>query len=132
MIRRRALGLALLLLLLVPGLGGCASVNASSPPDWAYFDVVVHPGGGIPATLGFYGGAAVWSPVGWVLGCFLPYPADEWVERRPGEALGTAVGLVLGAPFHLIALPFGSSGPPAEKDSPERPVPSTEPSHHPP
>ncbi len=109
--RRRALGLALLLPFLVPGLGGCASVGASAPPDWAYFDVVVHPGGGIPATLGFYGGAAAWSPVGFVLGSLLPYPADEWVARVPGEVLGTGIGLVLGAPFHLVALPFGSSGP---------------------
>ena len=43
------------------------------------------------------------------------------VEMYPGHWLGTAVGGVLGLPFHLIALPFGASGPPEEKGpEPER------------
>lgn len=119
MIRRKALALALLLALAAPGGAGCASITASTPPDWAYFDVVVHPGGGIPSTLGYYAGTAIWSPFGFVLGGLLPYPADEAVARKPGEGLGTVIGLVLGAPFHLLALPFGASGPP-EDPTPER------------
>jgi hypothetical protein len=113
-IRRKALALALLLALAAPGAAGCATATASTPPDWAYFDVVVHPGGGIPSTLGYYAGTAIWSPFGWVLGGLLPYPADEAVARKPGEGLGTVLGLVLGAPFHLIALPFGAAGPPED------------------
>jgi len=87
-------------------LPGCSAISAFTPPDWGYFDVVQHPTGGIPATLGYYGGVGVWSPVGILLGAVLPFPADEavWV---PGEGLGTVVGLALGAPFHLVALPFG-------------------------
>ena len=117
---RRCRGLVLLLAILAPPLGGCGAISANTPPDWACFDVVLHPGGGIPATAGYYGGVAVWSPVGFVLSGLVPYPADEAVAREPGHWLGTAVGLVLGAPFHLAALPFGTAGPP------EDPVPDPE------
>ncbi len=93
---------------------GCGLVSASAPPDWGYFDVVGHPTGGIPATLGFYGGAAVWAPAGYVLSGILPEPVDEPVGRVPGEILGTTAGLAVGAPFHLLALPFGGGGTPPD------------------
>ena len=86
---------------------GCGLVSAYAPPDWGYFDVVGHATGGIPATLGYYGGVAVWSPAGYLLSGILPEPGDGPVGREPGHLLGTAVGLVVGAPFHLVALPFG-------------------------
>ena len=108
-------------LLLAPVLGGCASVTRQAPPECAYFDVVVHPGGGIPATVGYYTGAIVWAPVGFIVGGLLPDPVGGAVEMYPGHWLGTAVGGVLGLPYHLIALPFGPSGPPEEKGpEPER------------
>ena len=103
----------LLPFLLLP-LGGCALVSRQAPPECMWFDVVVHPGGGIPASLGYYLGAFVWAPVGVVAGGILPAPADEAVALYPGHWLGMAVGGVLGAPFHLIALPFGPSGPPED------------------
>jgi len=118
---RRRLLVPFLLAALAPALGGCAAVTRQAPPECAYFDVVVHPGGGIPATLGYYTGAIVWAPVGFIVGGLLPEPAGEAVEMYPGHWLGTAVGGVLGAPFHLIALPFGPSGPP--EDPPEAPPP---------
>ena len=98
---------------------GCA---VTTPPDWAWFDVVLHPGGGIPSSLGYHGAASLWAPVGIVAGGLLPAPADEAVATKPGHWLGTGVGVVLGAPFHLIALPFGSSGPPAEPPPPVKPT----------
>lgn len=111
---RLRLLLPFLLLPLASPLGGCALVSNQAPPEVAYFDVVVHPGGGIPASVGYYAGAFVWSPVGLVLGGLLPYPADEAVAKYPGHWLGTGVGGVLGAPFHVLALPFGPSGPPED------------------
>ena len=129
--RRRASAgkkaLLLLVLLAIPpsALGGCSLVANQAPPEWGYFDVVTRPGGGIPASLGYYAGAFAWSPVGLVLGGLLPYPADEAVALYPGHWLGTGVGLAFGAPFHLIALPFGASGPAEEKGpgSPAEPTP---------
>jgi hypothetical protein len=99
--------------------GGCA---ATAPPDWAWFDVVLHPGGGIPASLGYHAGASIWTPVGLLTGGLLPPPADEFVATGPGHWIGTGVGLVVGAPFHLVALPFGTAGPP-----PDPPPPAKEP-----
>jgi hypothetical protein len=113
----------LLPFLLLP-LTGCALVSRQAPPECMWFDVVVHPGGGIPASLGYYLGAFVWAPVGVVAGGLLPAPADEAVALYPGHWLGTAVGGVLGAPFHLIALPFGSSGPPEDPPVAPKPEPS--------
>lgn len=97
----------ILLACLATALGGCSTMDAFTPPDWGYFDVVDHPVGAIPATGGYYAGVAVWTPVGLILGGLLPSPADATVGWGPGEALGTGVGLILGAPFHLLALPFG-------------------------
>ena len=90
---------------------------------------MLHPTGGIPAALGFYGGVAIWSPAGVILDGLLPYPVDRPVAWGPGEAIGTGIGLVLGAPFHLVALPFslfsggeGEEPPPAEPPvDPSRP-----------
>jgi hypothetical protein len=112
-VRRRLL----LPFLLLP-LCGCSLVSSQAPPEWGYFDVVTRPGGGIPASLGYYAGVAVWSPVGILLGGLLPAPADEAVAKAPGHWIGTGVGLVLGAPFHIVALPFGAAGP-AEEKGPE-------------
>ena len=89
---------------------GCGLVSAYAPPDWGYFDVVGHATGGIPATLGYYGGVAAWAPAGYIFGGILPEPVDGPVARTPGEILGTVLGLVLGAPLHLVALPFGGHG----------------------
>ena len=97
---------------------GCA---VTTPPEWAWFDVVLHPGGGIPASLGYHAGASIWAPVGILAGGLLPAPADEAVATKPGHWLGTGVGVVLGAPFHLIALPFGTSGPPEDPLPPPPP-----------
>ena len=102
----RAIGLLLLLPFLAVALGGCAAVSSFTPPDWDYFDVVLYPAGGVPASLGYYLGVAVWSPVGFILSGLLPYPVDEVVAWSPGEGIGIAIGTVLGAPFHLLALPF--------------------------
>jgi hypothetical protein len=110
---RRALPLPALVLALAAG--GCASAPPP-PPDGAWFDVVLHPAGGIPANLGYYGGVAAWSPVGFVLGGLLPEPANGIVVREPGRVLGTGLGVVVGAPFHLVALPFGPSGPTEEPE----------------
>jgi hypothetical protein len=102
----RAIVLVLVLALLLPPLCGCAAVSAFEPPDWDWFDPVLYTSGGVPASLGYYLGVAVWSPAGMILAGPLPYPADETVAWAPGEGLGVALGVVLGAPFHLLALPF--------------------------
>ena len=115
-----ARGLALTLALSIPLLGGCAAISEHTPPEGAYFDVVGHPTGAVPATLGYYGGVALWTPVGLVLGGLLPYPVDEGVYNGPAEVLGTGIGLIIGAPFHLVSLPF-RSGPKEE----EKPAPSS-------
>lgn len=94
--------------------GGCGLVSSYAPPDWGWFDVVGHPTGGIPATLGYYGGVTLWSPFGYVLAGILPEPVDEPIGREPGHVLGSAVGLAVGAPFHLIALPFEGGGTPPD------------------
>ena len=41
-------------------------------------------------------------------------PVDEFVATGPGHWIGTGVGLAVGAPFHLVALPFGAAGPPPD------------------
>ncbi len=107
---RRRLAAACLLSVSSLSPAGCSTISEFTPPDWAWFDVVGHPTGGIPATLGYYAGVAAWTPAGFVLGGLLPYPADEAVGKVPGEVLGTGVGVVLGAPFHLLALPFEGGG----------------------
>lgn len=120
---RKAPAVLLAAALALPG-AGCASTQ---PPDWAWFDVVLHPGGGIPASLGYHLGASLWTPIGLVTGGLLPEPADEAVATEPGHWIGTGLGLVLGAPFHVIALPFGTAGPPPDappeprKPEPEKP-----------
>jgi hypothetical protein len=110
----------LLAVLLLPG---CAAISEHTPPDWGTFDVVGHPTGAIPATLGYYGGVAVWTPAGIVLGGLFPYPVDEAVAKGPGEVIGTVVGFVLGAPFHILALPFEGGGPEPEEPPPVPPAP---------
>jgi len=108
---RRLRAMALVAALVLPG-AGCAS---TAPPDWAWFDVVLHPGGGIPASLGYHLGASIWTPVGLVAGGLLPAPADETVATVPGHWIGTGLGVVVGAPCHLVALPFGTRGPPPDE-----------------
>lgn len=117
---RRPAALLLAAALLLPG-AGCATTQ---PPDWAWFDVVLHPGGGIPASLGYHAGASLWAPVGLVVGGLLPEPADQAVATGPGHWIGTGLGFVVGAPFHLIALPFGTAGPPPDSAAPPPPPPS--------
>ncbi len=104
---RSVVAAVLVLALLALPLGGCSAFEAFTPPDWSYFDVVQHPVGGVPATGGYYLGVAAWSPVGFLLGALLPEPLDSTIGWGPGEAMGTGLGLVLGAPFHLCAFPFG-------------------------
>ena len=102
---------AVLLVLAVASLpSGCALVSEHNPPDGAWFDVVGHPTGGVPATLGYYAGVTAWTPFGFVLGGLLPSPLGELVSNGPGEVLGVAAGGVLGAPFHLAAWPFSGGG----------------------
>lgn len=108
-ILRRALAAALLCAAALAATG-CSALGRYTPPDWAWFDVVGHPTGAVPATLGYYGGVLAWSPAEFVLVGLLPWPADEVVGRGPGAVLGTGAGLVLGAPFHLLALPFSGGG----------------------
>jgi len=109
---------ALLAAALASPAAGCAT---TSPPDWAWFDVVLRPGGGIPASLGYHAGASCWTPVGLLVGGLLPAPADEAVATLPGHWIGTGIGLAVGAPFHLVALPFGESGPPPDPPPPAPP-----------
>lgn len=114
---------AALLAALAPAAAGCASVSNHAPPEWGWFDVVVRPGGAIPANLGYYGGVALWAPVGFVVGGLLPEPVDGAVRRWPAEALGVPLGLALGAPFHLVALPFGDRVPGEEEPAVVEPPP---------
>ena len=103
----RALALVLVVAVSSPG---CALVSEHTPPDGAWFDVVGHPTGGVPATLGYYAGVTVWTPFGFVLGGLLPGPVDGVVRDGPGEVLGVSLGAALGAPFHLAAWPFTRGG----------------------
>ncbi len=109
-------------LLLALAAAGCAAV----PPDWAYFDVDRHPVGAAPAQAGYYVGAYVVAPP--VLFCFLGLSglggSTDWGDKESWKVMeeaaggfGVTTGLILGAPFHLLALPFGSRGP----DEPEPP-----------
>lgn len=105
----RPIALAAVLVAAAGSGSGCAAVGAADawvPPDWGYFDVTDHPTGGIPATVGYVVGVTAWAPVGFIVGGLLPAPADAVVGWTPGEVLGTGVGLAVGAPFHLVALPF--------------------------
>ncbi len=117
---RKPAAVALLALGFLAG-PGCAVVSGHSAPDGAWFDVTGHPTGGIPASLGYYGGVALLVPVEWLLGGVLPPPVDGPVSRAPGDVVGTGLGLVLGAPFHLLALPFGGGGGKEEEEGEPRP-----------
>ncbi len=106
--RPRPFSLLLLLPFMLAAVGGCAV----SPPEWGCFDVDRHPVGAVPSQAGFYAGAYVVYPLSilcmelftlghWNWG---PSPADNVLSA----GIGVATGVVLGAPFHLVALPFGA------------------------
>ena len=103
-----------LVLLLVLSVAGCAV----TPPEWAWFDVDRHPVGAVPAQGGFYLGAYVLAPA-FVFVCVVLISlggngevfSPSWEGLRGlSVVIGTGLGLILGAPFHLLALPFGSRG----------------------
>jgi hypothetical protein len=86
--------------------GACASPVGDAPPAWEWFDVTSRPVGAAPATAGWALGHLAWVPAGLVLDTVLP----EFVAYAPGDAVGLACGLALGAPFHLVSAPFGRAG----------------------
>jgi len=99
-----------LVLLLALAAAGCRL----SPPEWAYFDIERHPVGAIPANAGFYAGAYVVGPVLVFmivaitnLDGNVDTTSATWDGVR-GFCCGTGIGVgaVLGAPFHLLGLPF--------------------------
>ena len=92
---------------------GCAV----RPPDWAYFDTDRHPVGATAACSGYYAGAYVVYPVTmatvFLLGLlFGPDTSFEVAvggtegHRGGASAVGTGLGVIVGAPFHYLALPF--------------------------
>jgi len=126
----------LLVALLVLAAAGCAAC----PPDWAYFDVDRHPVGAVPAQAGYYIGTYVVAPP--VMFVFIGLSGigkdidfgdkKSWKDMEEvAGGFGILAGLALGAPFHLLALPFGprggagdgDAGPPAveEPDWDDRP-----------
>jgi hypothetical protein len=111
---RRRTGLALAVMAaLAPG---CAELAA---PEWAYFDTDRHPVGGIPAQVGFYAGEFVVYPCTLILvSLFTMGRSDVHASTSGMKGMGVVTGIVVGAPFHLVALPFGSSGEEGEESDP--------------
>jgi hypothetical protein len=99
----RLVALTLVLAVMLPG---CVFVERQTPPNWDYFDVVQYPGGAAPATIGYYAGAATWFAPGLMLGAFPPEPVGPFLDLGIGHGIGTVLGVAVGAPFHLVSLPF--------------------------
>ena len=102
-------------LLLVAFLALAAAGCAACPPDWAYFDVDRHPVGAVPAQAGYYVGTYVVAPP--VMFVFLGLSGwgvrIDWEDKESWKFMkemaggfGVLTGLALGAPFHLVALPY--------------------------
>jgi hypothetical protein len=100
---------------------GCVMTH----PDWAYFDAGRYPAGAVPAQAGFYAGAYASSPFVLIFGvCKLGACMGEkdevesdWGQIKAVSAgIGVLTGFAVGAPFHLVALPWrwwkgGEAGP---------------------
>lgn len=126
MTRLRTLRRLAAILALASSLGGCLYRH----PEWQWYDTGRHPVGGVPAQAGYYTGVYLLYPVGILVGgCValvygFPVEPEEphlravarWHDMTlfrlpfwPG-AFGVATGSVVGAPFHLVALPFEDWG----------------------